>query len=76
MMSIEDAIPHLRHVVGIVKKRDSLCRNPPKCPECGSVQVQLKNWTRPGKAEWRCRTDCGCGHRWVVDVVDDPMVAS
>lgn len=35
--------------------RERLCANPPKCPVCGDVQVQLVDWTHSPIAFWKCR---------------------
>ncbi|WP_415913237.1 hypothetical protein [Neptuniibacter sp. QD37_11] len=41
------------------QKRVTLCKNPPRCPECDTPQVQLVEWINP--VEWKCRH---CKHKW------------
>ena len=49
----------LRGALESSEKREALCRNPPTCPGCGGVQVQLFDWIT--EVVWRCRV---CKIRW------------
>jgi transcription elongation factor Elf1 len=42
-----------RDLMKVLDRRDFLCRNPPRCHRCETVQVQLKHMDKP--AEWKCR---------------------
>jgi len=46
----------------ILNRRDFLFKNVPHCPECASVQVQIKRYGAP--AIWRCRI---CKHRFTYE---------
>jgi len=39
----------------IADRREALCRDSPPCPECGSPQVQLREWMDIIPAAWKCR---------------------
>jgi len=49
----------LSAAVRLTEKREHYCKHMKPCPECGTNQVQLTNWT--DDAEWKCRH---CRHKW------------
>lgn len=51
---------HFKAALALADKRELWCKQAKPCPECSSVQVQLRDWIGD-EPEWKCRT---CKHKW------------